>query len=327
MSAPENPSIDVVAGVLRNAGGAVLLAQRPEGKAMAGRWEFPGGKLLASEPATDGLARELREELGITVERAKPLIRLHHDYPALSVNLEIFDIEVYAGEPRPLEDQALAWVAVEDLPQWDLLEADRPIMAALRLPEQFLVTPPFADDRKAYLAAAEAALDRGVRFMQCRPATGGGIDMELAQALRALCGRYGVRFIWNGSGDVAKALEADGLHLNAARLMACEERPWPLAGWVGASCHEAAEIAQANRLGLDYIFIGPVRPTASHPGAVGIGWDGFARLTQFSNLPAYAIGGMNVTDIPRAREAGGHGIAAIRGLWRTGAESRVTVDE
>lgn len=307
--------IHVVAGVIRNRAGAVLLAQRPDGKPMAGRWEFPGGKLLDGEPAEHGLARELSEELGITVKRPRPLIQLHHDYPELSVDLEIFHVDDFHGEPRALEGQPLAWVPVDELPRRDLLAADRAIVAALRLPDRCLVTPLPGGAPEDYLAAAEASLACSISLMQCRlPETHAGW-LTIATSLRELCTRHGVDFIWNGAPAEAEGMGADGVHLNARRLLASTARPLPAARWVGASCHNEAEVRHANRLGLDYIFIGAVQPTPSHPGGATLGWDGFARLVRLSNLPAFAIGGMGVDDIPRAQSLGGQGVAAIRGLW------------
>ncbi|MBM5812341.1 MAG: NUDIX domain-containing protein [Gammaproteobacteria bacterium] len=124
--------IHVVAGVLSDAQGRVLIAQRPPGRHMAGRWEFPGGKLEAGEEPLAGLGRELGEELGIELRSAEPLLRLSHRYPDRQVHLEVWRILRYDGEPRCCDGQALAWVTPGELPAWDLLEADRPIVTALR---------------------------------------------------------------------------------------------------------------------------------------------------------------------------------------------------
>ena len=76
---------------------------------MAGRWEFPGGKLAFGEDSYDGLRRELAEELGISVREARPLIRLRYEYPDRRVMLEAWQVTAYDGEPRALDSQALAW--------------------------------------------------------------------------------------------------------------------------------------------------------------------------------------------------------------------------
>lgn len=131
--------IHVVAAAIIDAAGRVLIAQRPSGKHLAGGWEFPGGKLEPGEERLAGLARELREELGITlVGTPRPLIRVHHSYPSRDVLLDIWVVKRYSGEPRGLDGQALRWCSQEELDAAQLLPADEPIVAALRLPERLV---------------------------------------------------------------------------------------------------------------------------------------------------------------------------------------------
>jgi mutator protein MutT len=134
------PFIHVVAGVVIDAADRVLIAQRPSGKHMAGGWEFPGGKLEPGEERLAGLARELREELGITlIGNPRPLIRVRHDYPSREVLLDVWVVKRFSGEPRGLDRQALRWCTRDELEAAELLPADRPIVAALRLPERLML--------------------------------------------------------------------------------------------------------------------------------------------------------------------------------------------
>ena len=130
------PAIHVAAAVLFDRHGRVLIAQRPPGKHLAGRWEFPGGKLEPGETRTEALARELEEELGIEIEQPRPLLRLRHTYSYGKVLLDVWVVRRYRGEPRCLDGQALRWCRLVELGSADLLPADRPIVAALRLPER-----------------------------------------------------------------------------------------------------------------------------------------------------------------------------------------------
>jgi 8-oxo-dGTP diphosphatase len=123
--------VHVVAAVLRDAAGRVLIAQRPPGKHMAGYWEFPGGKIGAGESGEQALRRELAEELGVVLQRCHPLLQLRHDYPDRVVQLDVFVVDEYGGEPSGLEAQALRWVATAELAEQALLPADRPIVEAL----------------------------------------------------------------------------------------------------------------------------------------------------------------------------------------------------
>jgi len=121
----------VVAAALVDAGGRVLIAERPAGKHMAGRWEFPGGKVAPGETEQAALVRELREELGIECVDARPMMRLAHRYPDREVELSMWLVGRYHGEPRALDGQRLKWVDREQIAGEDLLEADRPFVAAL----------------------------------------------------------------------------------------------------------------------------------------------------------------------------------------------------
>jgi len=123
--------IHVVAGVVTDGQGRVLIAQRLPGTHMAGRWEFPGGKLEPGEAPGDGLRRELAEELGLQVLAAEPLLQLSHRYPDRHVHLDVWLVSRSEGVPRSLEGQALQWVDVAGLRRVNLLEADTPIIEAL----------------------------------------------------------------------------------------------------------------------------------------------------------------------------------------------------
>jgi 8-oxo-dGTP diphosphatase len=125
-------SIRVVAAALYDAEGRVLIADRPPGKHMAGRWEFPGGKVAAGETDADALVRELREELGVAVSAAHPLLEISHDYPDRRVILSMWRVERWSGDPQPLDGQRLKWVAPARLSDEDILEADLPFIEALQ---------------------------------------------------------------------------------------------------------------------------------------------------------------------------------------------------
>ena len=126
------PALLVVAAALYDRDGRILIAERPAGKHMAGRWEFPGGKVNAGESEADALTRELREELGIEVASSHPFMRLAHSYADRDVELSMWIVERFAGEPQGLDGQRLKWVQPARLSDEDILEADRPFVEALK---------------------------------------------------------------------------------------------------------------------------------------------------------------------------------------------------
>ncbi len=125
------PLCRVSAGILRDAGGRVLIAERPAGKHMAGWWEFPGGKATDDESGAEALARELFEELGVRIGECHRLLRLRHEYADRCVELDVYLVAEYQGEPQGLEGQALKWVPETALAAERLLPADQPIVEAL----------------------------------------------------------------------------------------------------------------------------------------------------------------------------------------------------
>jgi len=125
-------AMHVMAGLLLDATGRVLLAQRPAGKHLAGFWEFPGGKLEAGETPLTALARELREELGIDLQHAEPLIRVPWQYDERELLLDAWRVLSWRCEPRSLEAQALQWMLPASVDPMILAPADRVILAALR---------------------------------------------------------------------------------------------------------------------------------------------------------------------------------------------------
>lgn len=309
------PEIHVVAAVLRDREGRVLIAERPAGKPMAGYWEFPGGKLEAGEPAQQALKRELSEELGITVHHAHRLLRLTHDYPERRVHLDVWRVTHHAGELESREGQELAWVAPEALKDWNLLPADEPIVKALTLPPLMLVTPE-PDDESAFLERLQQSLGAGIDLVQLRAH---GLEPErfdvLALAVLSLCHDHGARVILNTSMEMARKMHGDGVHLSQRRLRSLQPEVLDGSLLTGVSCHSAEEILKALEYAPDYLCVGPVQESASHPGAKPLGWERFAALVALSPIPVYAIGGMGYGDLEMARAHGGHGIAAIRSLW------------
>lgn len=309
------PRIQVVAAVLRDREGRVLIGERPAGKPLAGFWEFPGGKLEAGEPAFEALKRELHEELGIRVRHAYRMLRFAHRYPEREVELDVWRVTAWDGRLASQESQQLEWVLPEELKDWQLLPADEPIVKSLKLPPLMLVTPD-PDRESRFLEKLQRSLKAGVDLVQFRAPQ---MEQErfdnLALSVLELCRDHGARVILNASPEQARMLHAYGLHLSQRRSRSLASRDWDGSLRLGISCHNALEVRAALEYAPDYLCIGPVLETATHPDGKPLGWQAFGGLAVMSTAPVYAIGGLSMKDLETAQRHGAHGIAAIRSFW------------
>ncbi|HTM80723.1 8-oxo-dGTP diphosphatase MutT [Asticcacaulis sp.] len=126
-------TILVVAAALVDSDGRVLIAQRPEGKQLAGLWEFPGGKVEPGETPEIALIRELEEELGIVVKQAclAPFVFASHTYESFHLLMPLYLIRRWEGEPEAKEHAALKWVRPNDMRNYPMPPADDPLVAWL----------------------------------------------------------------------------------------------------------------------------------------------------------------------------------------------------
>lgn len=308
------PPVEVVAAVIERPDGYFLLAQRPAGKVYAGYWEFPGGKVEPGEPLAAALARELHEELGIDVECAYPWIVRTYVYPHAAVRLNFFRVRAWHGELHGKERQQLAWQHVSALDVAPLLPANAPVLRALQLPFEYAITHAGEIGAQAQLRLIDQRLAQGLRLIQVREK---GMQAQLlesfASAVIAKTRAYGAQVLINADVELAQSLGADGVHLVAAQLATLDRRPE--LPWCAASCHTAAELARAVQLGIDFVVLGPVRATPTHPDAQTLGWEGFGALARGMAMPVFALGGMRPVDLEAAWRCGAHGIAMVRSSW------------
>ncbi len=292
---PEPEEIHVIAGALYDAGGRVLIAQRPRGRHMAGRWEFPGGKLGAGEDRFDGLRRELAEELGVSVQSARPLIRLHHDYPDRRVLLDFWRVIEYTGTPQGLDSQALAWLKTDDLPGHDLLEADRAIVTALRLPQLARVisgSAPFE---------MPGAGEPQTIFWHISDAAAPGLDAAVVQSARAA----GHRIFALGNGveaiRVAAVAGADGavLRRQGQNLHVDSHGAF----LIGVVCEDQAAALDAIAEGAHFLVAAPNSGPMPHRE--------LAQLCAVSGIPIFAGWYPDAALLDELQLAGAHGCVVV----------------
>ncbi|VAX11984.1 Mutator MutT protein (7,8-dihydro-8-oxoguanine-triphosphatase) / Thiazole tautomerase TenI-like domain [hydrothermal vent metagenome] len=305
----------VAVAVIFNNQGKVLISQRTKQSHQGGLWEFPGGKLEPGESVQIALARELEEELGIRGGQHAPLIRIPHDYIDKQVLLDVWGVSRFEGRPTGRQGQPLCWVDPLALDSRVFPQANAGIIKALQLPHEYLITGSYKD-MADFSMRLQAALARGIRLLQLRAGSADADEYAaLVRQAQEVCRPYAAKLLLNTSVEEFAQYQVHGLHLNSERLMACDKRPIAKSKYLCASVHNETELAQANRIDVDFIVLSPVLPTQSHPGAPGLGWDRFYALAEKSRSPVFALGGMDSSLLALAREKGAQGIAAITAFW------------
>jgi 8-oxo-dGTP diphosphatase len=306
--------LDVAVAVLQREDGRVLLAQRPAGKPWAGYWEFPGGKIEDGEAVARALARELHEELGVDPDRVYPWVTQEYAYPEKKVRLHFYRVPAWHGQLHGREGQDMSWENPAAIEVGPLLPANDRVLRALCLPSMYAITNAKKYGVEEFMQRLKTALGKGVRLIQVREP--GMVQDELeafARRVVALAHEHDARVLINGDETLSLRCGADGVHLPAAQLMQLKQRPGTEM-WA-ASCHDAAELAQAARFSADFVVLSPVLPTPTHPEAAGMGWEKFAGLVENYPLPVYALGGMKPELLDTAMRHGAHGVSLLSGIW------------
>ncbi|MFO7807753.1 thiamine phosphate synthase [Guyparkeria sp.] len=323
------PRTDIVLGLLREPDGRVWAELRPDGKHLAGLRAFPGGKRVDGETPRAALVRELDEEIGIRVQRARRLITLDWDYPDRHLRLIGFEVTAWAGWPRSVEGQALLAEPLDRDTRGDWLaampSANRGLVNALVLPRCIAITPPVGiDGLTAWQARIESYLHSlpAPMMVNLRPGSATtNVDLPWPALARAVlaAGHWPVANPASGH-PWPKGLDPRvGLHLNHGRLMSMRaEEVWETqvcGHLVSAAVHDRATLARAVDLAVDLVIVSPLRQTATHPGVSGMGWAAFAQLAAAASMPVYALGGVGPHDLPCVWRRGGFGVAAISAFW------------
>lgn len=310
--------------------GQILINERLGDDAHTGHWEFPGGKLEEGETPEHALLRECQEELGITVIKCTPLITFTHSYPSKTVRLHSFIVDNYENEPRSLEGQPLRWVKVSELNAQNLLPADVAIVKALLLPDHCFVTPESSNDDLIWNIQESVntffedkdALMLVIRQHQLSSEEYIHFVCQLLLSLQK-CQASNRKFHVQANTDIdtyKKILLTNktsfniGLHLTANRLKQFKSNQLTKTRDVlfGASVHTESEIDFAISNDVDYLILGMIKPSATHPDRSAIQWSGFSSLSRDKAIPIFAIGGLDENDIKTAKKYGARGIAGIR---------------
>ncbi|MFA5520559.1 MAG: Nudix family hydrolase [Castellaniella sp.] len=328
---PDAP-LEVAAGLLLDGTGRVLLASRPEDKPWPGWWELPGGKIEPGETPLQALRRELAEELDIHITQSDPWVTYTHAYTRRTVRLHFHRVTAWRGALRSLEGQTLSWIRPghDPLPA-RTLPATLPPLRWITLPDRYRLSAIGRPQAlPAFLAQLESDLNAGLRLVQFREPDWQGDTASLEAAFRAVlscCRRHGAACLVNSRHPRHWAGQADGVHLSARDALRWQESAPAEAGplqqglpgarrgrhYLAMSTHNAGELALARRIGADFVVLGHVLDTPSHPGEPGMGWEGFDQLRVQAGLPVFAIGGQSQDTLAIAQRHGAHGVAMLRG--------------
>ncbi len=306
MAADRKP-IHVAVGVIKGQDGRILISKRGKSAHQGGLWEFPGGKVEHKETVGQALKRELEEELGIQTQKMEPLINIIHHYPDLTVLLDVWQVEKFSGLAKGCEGQDIKWVNTHELSAYDFPVANLPIIKAVALPSHYAILE--GKDTSEVLMNLRNILGQGVRLIQVRlKSFVSTVSTELLEIIKNECEVHDAVLMINSA--LKPPFMFSGIHLTSQDLLARTRRPENFE-WVSASCHNQQEIDRAESIGVDFIVLAPVLPTASHPGVGPMGWKKFSELTRKSSVPVYALGGLQKDDLTRVKRAGGQGVAGI----------------
>lgn len=317
-----HPRDHIVLGIVYNeTGDKVLIARRPRGLHLGGLWEFPGGKMRDGETAPDALKRELFEEVNIEADDCAPVISFDYDYPDRSLRFEVWKVRHWSGEATGKEGQETRWADADSLSAQDFPPANRGVIAACKLPGIYLITPDLDSYPPVFMDELRGHLQAGVKLVQFRSKSAHDHKPAVMEMVDA-CRNHGAELMVNSTPEFAREVGAHGVHLTGERLLQLTERPLPAAFQVAASCHNPEELNHAVRLGVDFCVLSPVREPSGKPG-IPLGWNRFSGMAGRIPVPVYALGGMKLSDLDRARRHGAQGIALISDVWGNPVKQRV----
>lgn len=302
----------IAIGIVKNNIGQYLIAKRSAGVHLENYWEFPGGKVKQHESFKMALRRELQEEIGIQPHRIQKFFEFQHKYDDRNLHFQAFKIFTFACAVRSCEGQQLEWVENHQLDNIKMPPANRAIVAALQLPNSYMIADYAVIGAKDFFSVVQSNLMAGIKIIQLRAHELRETEyIALAQKVYMLCEKYSAKMICNCELDWLSKFSAHGIHLTSSRLIeVCKNEICD--HYFSASCHTPGEVELANQLQVQCILVGPVHNTASHPTVKSIEWGGFSRLCSLANMPVYALGGVAEYEKLLAIAHGAQGIAGIR---------------
>ena len=318
------PLIHVVAGILRHPQNPskIFFTRRKKGQHLQDLWEFPGGKLEAGENRFQALYRELEEEVGIQVHSALPFHSLVHQYQDKTIYLDVWEVKHFCGRAHGREGQQSEWLELDELSEYSLPDADLPILKALSLPSELLITPDlFESEIDSTLQQFNTQIHK-----QLYPLVLFRSDhlddksyAEIAIQLQQICeARNSEIIISRPNMDGLNSNLFDSFnrkHINSVILRNLTANPFGESIKLSTSCRNNIELEQAESLNCDFALLSAVKETTSYPGRPVQGWFQFNNVTSQARLPVFALGGVKPGDLTVARYQGAVGVAGTTYFW------------
>lgn len=284
--------------------GKILVGWRDENLHQGGCYEFPGGKVEAHEDSRQAVIREIKEEVNLEIIVVKLFHRLQFEYPDRHVKLDFYLCRLSDAGQQAF--QHWQWVDLDQLSQLTFPAANDVIIKRLNWTRYLAVSPENIEQRKP---------KNNIELVYLR--TSSAPELKLIRALQTYLPQIKLILRLQDYLVLDQALQQQvfAIHFNGEQLAQCQD----LAEFeninIIAACHCTADIVKANQLGCDAILLSPVLATPSHPEQQGMGWPQFHHLAAQAEMPVYALGGMQIEDLPAAQQHAAYGIAGISNFW------------
>lgn len=283
--------------------GQVLVGWRTSDQHQGNKYEFPGGKVESGETALAACRREVFEEVGVDIVVWHPFDVVTHDYDDLKLNLHIFHAQLDASALLQVKTP-WSWYTRAQLQRLEFPAANKNMIARLNWPTQIKISEDIdalaqlGADQALYWRIAAAQLNETVlQDFDASQLAGLIVNIEIYNLL---------------SPQHRQHITA--VHFKQHQLMALKIGDLPLGQRCIAACHDLAAIQQAQAVGFDAVLLSPVQATASHPEAIGMGWQAFQQIAQQCHIPIFALGGLKPNDLDLAQRHGAYGVAGISGF-------------
>lgn len=308
----QNKTVNVAIAIIKK-NGKYLVGWRDKQKHQGGCYEFIGGKVEENETPIQALKRECFEEINITITQQTYLKKKIHHYDKVSVVLHIYQVTQFSGKPLPKEGQTLHWVDELELIKLQMPKANDDIKRLALLNPYYFISTQFKPEK--WLSSYIEKLPQHALFYVRDYDLSETAYFEVVSELIKV--RQDLKIIIHYQHlDIYKAKYQHlnnivGLHLSSKDTNGDAWQSIDKKWLCIAACHDDLSIKKIQKTRIDAITLSPVKQTQSHPDITPMGVDKFSELVTPINLPVYALGGMQIQDLPEINDKGGFGVAGI----------------